>query len=254
MKLMFQPTMFLVMTLGLIFSFSVDDSQAASVRKATRAGSFYPSDPAELRAVITRLTAKARKTPLAPSPNHHLRAIIMPHAGYIYSGWTAAHASRVLHRGQYSKVILLGPDHYIGINNGAICNAAAYETPLGKISLHEDSTKLRLQSGWFQSLPASLDKEHSLEVILPFLQAYLGKFQLVPIIVGRTNIKKLATKLDSILDNNTLMVISSDLSHFLSYTEALNRDRETIDQILRLNPEQLITSDNRACGRHRSWF
>jgi len=135
--------------------------------------------------MIDRLTHKAQKTPVRIPRNKPLKAIIIPHAGYIYSGWTAAHASLVLKRNQFSKVILLGPDHFIGISNGAICNVAAFETPLGKIKLHKDIVKLLRHTNLFRPLPVSKDKEHSLEVILPFLQTYLGEFQLVPVVVGR---------------------------------------------------------------------
>ncbi len=86
---------------------------------------------------------------------------------------------------------------------------------------------------YFNHCRLTLDKEHSLEVILPFLQTYLGKFQLVPIMVGRADISGLSNALDAILDNDTLLVISSDLSHFLSYSEAADRDRETIDEIMK---------------------
>jgi len=248
MKLTPKPILSLILVLGPAFIFNAYSSHAETVRKPVRAGSFYPSVPSELRTIITQLTVKAQNTRLQVPRNKHLRAIVLPHAGYIYSGWTAAHASMVLHLDQFAKVILLGPDHYIGFSNGAICDAAAYETPLGKIKLHENTANLRLQPELFQSLPVSLDKEHSLEVILPFLQTYLGKFQLVPIIVGRADIRGLSNALDGILDNDTLMVISSDLSHFLSYAEATNQDRETINEIMKLNPAKLVKTDNRACG------
>ena len=248
MKLTPKSVLTLIFALGPALIFSAYSSHAETVRKPVRAGSFYPSDPSELRSLITQLTIKAQITRLQPPRNKHLRAIILPHAGYIYSGWTAAHASRVLHTGQFAKVILLGPDHYIGFNNGAICDATAYETPLGRIMLHENARILRRQHELIQSLPIHRDKEHSLEVVLPFLQTYLGKFQLVPIIVGRTDISGLAIALDGILDSDTLIVVSSDLSHFLSYAEAAKRDRETINQIMKLNPDKLVKSDNRACG------
>jgi len=248
MKLTPKSISSLILALGSAFIFSAYSSQAETVRKPVQAGRFYPSVPSELRTIITQLTTKAQDTRLQIPRNKHLRAIVLPHAGYIYSGWTAAHAAMVLHLDQFTKVILMGPDHYIGFSNGAICDAAAYETPLGRIKLHEDTAKLRLQPELFQSLPIYLDKEHSLEVILPFLQTYLGKFQLVPVMVGRADIRGLSNALYDILDSDTLVVISSDLSHFLSYTEAGNRDRETINQIMKLNPDKLVKTDNRACG------
>src|SRR5210317_1673017 len=245
MKLTPKPILSLILVLGPAFIFGAYSSHAETVRKPVRAGSFYPSVSSELRTIITQLTIKAQNTRLQIPRNKHLRAIVLPHAGYIYSGWTAAHAARVLHIDQFTKVILLGPDHYIGFSNGAICDAAAYETPLGRIKLHENTAKLRRQPELFQSLPVYLDKEHSLEVVLPFLQTYLGNFQMVPIIVGRTDIRSFSNALDGILDNDTLMVVSSDLSHFLSHAEAVIRDRETINAIMEMNPDKLVKTGNR---------
>ena len=98
-------------------------------------------------------------------------------------------------------------------------------------------------------MPVNRDQEHSLEVILPFLKRYIGEFQLVPIMVGYGDVSRLAKALESIIDNDTLLVISSDLSHYLPYAEAVDRDRETIDAILNLKSNILIGSDKRACGR-----
>jgi AmmeMemoRadiSam system protein B/AmmeMemoRadiSam system protein A len=222
---------------------------AESVRRPVWAGRFYEADPYALKAHIDRLTRKAQRTPIQIPENRSLRAIVMPHAGYVYSGWTAAHAARVLPRSHFSKVVLLGPDHRIGFQNAAISQVAAYETPLGRVKLHRDAAKLSRQSALFQTLPVERDREHSLEVILPFLQSYLGKFQLVPVIVGHGDTKRLADALDEIVDSDTLLVISSDLSHFLPYDDAVARDRETIDEIIKLKPKTLAGSENRACGR-----
>jgi AmmeMemoRadiSam system protein B/AmmeMemoRadiSam system protein A len=249
MKAISKPRLPLLAAVSLIFFFIADPAHAETVRQPVWAGRFYEADPAELTRVIDRLIRKARKTRAKIPQNRKLKAIIMPHAGYIYSGWTAAHAALVLPANQYAKVILLGPDHRIGISNAAICNVAAFETPLGKIDLHHDTAKLRLQPQLFQSLPVTRDKEHSLEVILPFLQRCLGDFQLVPVVVGHGDTRLLSDALDPIIDSETLLVISSDLSHFLSYGEAVVRDRETIDEILSLKPNKLIRADNRACGR-----
>ncbi len=232
----------------MIISFNCDGARADIIRQPVRAGSFYPAKAAELTAMIDRLTQKAQKTRGRIPRDKKLKALIMPHAGYIYSGWTAAHASLVLKKNQFSKVILMGPDHKIGIRNGAICDVAAYQTPLGRIDLHADTAKLRRQPALFQPLPVSRDQEHSLEVILPFLQAYLGDFELVPIVVGRADVGPLAEALGSILDDSTLLVVSSDLSHFLDYPDAVSMDRETVKGIMNLNPATLVNKDNRACG------
>ncbi len=240
------PTVLLAVSLVITFNFRL--VQADAVRQPVRAGSFYPADPADLSRMIERLTQKAQKTRIRIPPDKVLRAVIMPHAGYIYSGWTAAHASLVLKKNQFSKVVLIGPDHFIGIKNGAICDVVAYQTPLGRIHLHADTAELRRQPALFQPLPVSRDKEHSLEVILPFLQTYLGEFQLMPVLVGQADIGSLSRALSPLIDAHTLLVISSDLSHFLEYSDAVAVDRETVSGIMNLDPAKLVSQDNRACG------
>ena len=244
-----QRLFLLTLALLLIVSFIPRQSAAESIRHPVWAGRFYEADPAELKKVIDQLAQKAQETRIQIPADKQLRALIMPHAGYVYSGWTAAHASLVLSRGQFSKVILLGPNHRIaGLNHAAICSAAAYETPLGKVNLHPDAAKLLLQPDLFQSLPPARDQEHSLEVVLPFLQSGLGEFELVPVIVGQVDVSRLSDALDALIDGNTLLVVSSDLSHFLPYSEAVARDGQTIDEIVSLRPDKLIGADNRACG------
>jgi hypothetical protein len=249
MKMLFNPILRLILILALAVLLPFHTVFAETVRKPVWAGLFYRDNPADLEKHIDQLAGKAQKTHLQLPENMRLRAIVMPHAGYVYSGWTAAHAARVLSTGQFSKVVLLGPDHRLGFKNAAICDAAAYATPLGEITLHKDSEKLRLQPDLFLTLPVTQDKEHSLEVILPFLQHALGDFQLVPVMIGQGDVLRLSNALDAIMDNRTLLVISSDLSHFLSYADAVARDRETIDEILNLKPDKLIRADNRACGK-----
>ncbi len=233
---------------GLIISVHCNRAHADIVRQPVRSGSFYPADPAELARMIDRLTEKAQKTSVRLPRNKTLRALIMPHAGYIYSGWTAAHASLVLRKNRFSKVILMGPDHHLGIRNAAICDVSAYQTPLGRIGLHPDTRRLRRQAALFRSLPVSMDREHSLEVILPFLHTYLGEFELVPIVVGHANVGHLTEAIRDLFDDQTLLVVSSDLSHFLAYSEALAMDRDTVTAIMELNPSMLAGKANRACG------
>lgn len=249
MKTIINPLVFLALALALSLPLPADLVSAETVRRAVWAGRFYKADPAALAQDIDQLTRKAQKTRIRIPQNKSLRAIVMPHAGYIYSGWTAAHAARVLPADEFSKVILLGPDHRIGFKNAAISDVTAYETPLGKISLHQDVTELRRQPDLFQRLPVSRDKEHSLEVILPFLQHYLADFQLVPVIVGQADVPRISAALDSIINRDTLLVVSSDLSHFLSDAEAVVRDRETIGEIIDLKPAKLAKTANRACGK-----
>jgi AmmeMemoRadiSam system protein B/AmmeMemoRadiSam system protein A len=223
-------------------------AHAEPVRKALRAGSFYPAEPDELRRLIETLTAAAARSPVAIPAGRPLRAIVLPHAGYPYSGPTAAHAGRVLSKGQFATVLLMGPDHYLGLRGAAIPRTEAFETPLGRIPLSRAAGRLLERADLFQALSVESDHEHSLEVVLPFLQYYLMSFDLIPVIVGSSDPAPLAAAVRTVVDERTLIVVSSDLSHFLPYAEAVARDRATISAIIDLNPERLLRDDNRACG------
>ncbi len=232
----------------MLLLISCESTSAETIQKPAFAGSFYPGDAKNLTALIDRLTKSAAQTKLLLPADRPLRALIMPHAGYSYSGLTAAHASRVLVPGQFKKVILMGPDHRVGFSGCAISQADMYDTPLGPISLHPDAARLQGQSKNFRDIPLSDKNEHSLEVVLPFLKYYLKDFFLIPIVMGPGNIGQYVDAVDGITDPDTLVVTSSDLSHFLSYVEAVEKDRATIDMILRLDDEALSKTPDRACG------
>jgi len=222
---------------------------AENIRKPAYAGTFYPADKSEIWQTIEILTSKAKETRFTAPSGKSLKALILPHAGYIYSGLTASHASLVLSENQFSKIILLGPDHRIGFAGCAISDSDIYETPLGPVRLHKDAAKLRIRNELFHPIPVSDKNEHSLEVVLPFLQTYLKQFEIIPIVVGSGNYNRIAEAIDPLLDDRTLLVASSDLSHYLSYDAATDRDKETINMILNLEKEKLIKRDNSACGK-----
>ena len=222
---------------------------ADNIREPVWAGRFYPASQVELEQVIDNFTRQAKQTKIQIPREGSLKALILPHAGYIYSGLTAAHSSLVLKENQFEKVILMGPDHRIGFNNSAISDVEAYQTPLGLVKLSKDAAALRSQSNLFRSIPDSDMQEHSVEVILPFLQYYIKKFEFIPIVTGMADFKSLAHAIEPLVDEKTLLVASSDLSHYLSYTEAVKRDRETINMILNLESDKLLKSNNRACGK-----
>ncbi len=249
MKALLKRIVVPVLAFVLTPSLPLFSAEIEGIRKPVWADRFYEANPSALSRNIADLTRKAQKSQVRIPNQLRLRALILPHAGYLYSGWTAAHASFVLHPGQFAKVLLLGPDHRVGFKSAAICNVAAYATPLGRIDLHEDTQKLRRQPHLFESLPANRDQEHSLEVTLPFLQQYLGDFQLEPVVIGSGDIKHLSAALAAIIDADTLLVVSSDLSHYLPYSEAVVRDQETIDELIRLKPNKLMDTENRACGK-----
>jgi len=237
-------------TFSLVSLFAFESFPADNIRMPVWAGKFYPAKQSELKQMIESLTKKAKQTTVKIPPNKELKAIILPHAGYIYSGFTAAHASHVLSEKQFNKVILLGPDHRVGFRNCAISNVKGCQTPLGLIKLHEDTKILLKKSNLFQYIQPFHEIEHSLEVIIPFLQYYLNDFELVPIVMGRPfEINSIVDAIEPLLDLDTLLVVSSDLSHFLPYSEAVARDKETIDIILNGKPEEFIKRENCACGK-----
>ena len=233
----------------LTYIIFTNKAYADNIRKPVWSGSFYPAERSELEKSIELFTRQAKQTQIKLPSHKRLRALIMPHAGYIYSGLTAAHVSLVLTESQFSKVILIGPDHRVGFNNGALSDVVAYETPLGLIRLNKDAVTLRNNPALFRSVTESDRSEHSLEVILPFLQHYLKHFELIPVVIGQCDTDRIAGAIKPFLDQNTLVVASSDLSHFLPYSEAVFRDKETISMILNLESGKLLTSNNRACGR-----
>ncbi|MBI9083814.1 MAG: AmmeMemoRadiSam system protein B [Desulfobacterales bacterium] len=219
-----------------------------NVRKPVWAGRFYPSDARTLRADIDRLVTECGPARADLPDSVRLRALILPHAGVVYSGWTAAHGGWVLGKGRFDKVILVGPDHRVGFAGGAISDATGYETPLGCTPLHPDAGDL-LGSDLFRAVAASDRQEHSLEVVLPFLQHFMGDFALVPVVMGPADPADYARSLEAILDDRTLMVVSSDLSHFLPYDAAVAKDRMTIEAIVDLDGPRLAAMENAACGK-----
>jgi len=229
--------------------FCINGALADDIRRPVVAGSFYPSNQSELIQTIDSLADRAKNTQVKIPSGKYLKALILPHAGYPCSGLTAAHASLVLSEKQFDKVILLGPDHHIGLINGAISDVSAYQTPLGTVKLHKDAAKLRNQSELFNSNKSSDLREHSLEVLLPFLQHYLKEFEIIPIVISQGDIDGITNEINMFIDQNTLVVASSDLSHYQQYDLAVETDKETIKMILNLDADKLMKGYNYACGK-----
>jgi len=251
MKKIFNPILMIVFSLSLAFYISVGAANAQDIRKPAYAGSFYPDTPEELTAVIKQLVHRVKPTHVDRPPHSSLKALIIPHAGYVYSGWTAAHISLVLKENQFRKVIVMGPDHRIGFEGGAISDVSAYETPLGRIPINKGAVLLRKNKYLFRTIPVSDRIEHSVEVVLPYLQYFLERFEMIPVVLGRGRdlAEKVTAAFDPLLDQTTLVVASSDLSHYLPYQEAVAKDRETIETILNLKANELIKRENAACGK-----
>ncbi|MBU1171240.1 MAG: AmmeMemoRadiSam system protein B [Proteobacteria bacterium] len=253
MKTMTVRRVVLFTLFGILFV-SMGHTRAESVREPAYAGSFYPRDPVALKQTIEALTAEALKTQFSPPHgNHPLKALILPHAGYPYSGLTAAHASRVLGGQHFKRIILMGPDHKVGFTGASLTHADVWDSPLGGVPIHSDSKRLAREfPQQFKIVEDSDRLEHSLEVILPFLQSYLTEFSIIPITLGQIDPTVFADDLLKVVpgtDPSTLWVASSDLSHYLPYDTAVKTDKETLDLILNQKPDALMNKNNAACGR-----
>ncbi len=219
----------------------------AGIRPPAVAGSFYPREPEALRREVQALLAKA--VPVAKvDPGARIKALIVPHAGYGYSGPVAASAYACLagRRAQIRRVTLLGPTHRVAIRGLALPGGSAFATPLGLVSLDPEAMAVAEQ---FPQVAISAQvhaQEHSLEVHLPFLQTVLEAFRLVPLAVGSASPEAVAEVLDALWGGpETLVVVSSDLSHYLPYPEARELDGRTCGSIEGL---QVLGSPEQACG------
>lgn len=201
------------------------------VRPAAVAGLFYPADPHTLSAQLHALLAKAEHPADLPTP----KALIVPHAGYIYSGPIAASAYALLEsrRDMIRRVILLGPSHRVAFSGAALPGCSAFATPLGQVDIDSEAifTLARHPEVVFND-PAHA-QEHALEVQLPFLQTILEHFKIVPITLGTIDPETVATLLDLLWAGpETLIVVSSDFSHYQPYANAQVCDQDSIRQIL----------------------
>ena len=213
-----------------------------TVRQPAVAGAFYPDEPEILQTVVMNMLQEADHRDLSP------KALIVPHAGYIYSGPVAASAYQLLEpfRDSIRRVVLLGPSHQVPFEGLALPDADFFMTPLGKVHLDKPAMVALSRFSQIQSLSSAHASEHSLEVQLPFLQSCLDNFSLVPLVVGHASALVVAEIIDFLWGNeDTLIVISSDLSHYHTYEEAQRRDNLTVKAI-----EQLTTdlTGGQACG------
>ena len=213
------------------------------VRPAAVAGMFYPSAPerlaGDIRAYLSDVAVRDARVP---------KALIVPHAGYVYSGPIAAHAYARLAplRDRVKRVVLLGPAHRVAVRGLATTGASAFQTPLGKVPIDQQAIATALVFPQVTVSDGVHAHEHALEVQLPFLQSVLGAFSIVPFAVGRASGEDVAQVIDALWGGDeTLMVVSSDLSHYHPYAEAKRIDDATVDAILAMS----ATLDHeQACG------
>ncbi len=217
------------------------------IRRAAVAGAFYPGNPRDLDTMVRRFLADAEtNVPAGPVP----KAIIAPHAGYLYSGAIAAAAyARIKPAADMiRRVVLLGPCHRVAVNGLAVSSADAFETPLGRIPVDKQAIESILSMPQVSVFDATHADEHSLEVHLPFLQAIFRDFTLVPLVVGRASGDEVAAVLEQLWGGpETVIVVSSDLSHDLDYETARTMDGATSKAIEALDPSAI--DYGQACGR-----
>ena len=218
------------------------------VRPPAVAGSFYPSAPEPLVDALRASFAAAhdpRADALVP------KAIVVPHAGYRYSGPIAASAYLRLVPGRavIRRVVLLGPSHYVPIDGMAVSSADAFATPLGLVPVDDDARRTALAVPAVRVDDTAHAAEHSLEVQLPFLQMVLDRFEVLPLVVGRAAADDVAEVLETVWGGpETAVVVSTDLSHYHRYADAVALDRRTMSAIAALRPGDI--GDRDACGAY----
>jgi hypothetical protein len=215
----------------------------ATVRPPAVSGLFYPDDPRELTAMVEGFLHAGPPAEDRPAP----KAIIAPHAGYLYSGPIAGSAFHALAAAAETieRVVLLGPSHFVPIRGLALPGDPRFATPLGEVRVEPEGAQAALRLPQVRMIPEAHAREHSLEVEVPFLQTLLGEFVLVPLVAGAATGEEVAEVLERLWGGpETLIVISSDLSHYLRYEAARRADRETADRILALEPLE----PQQACG------
>jgi hypothetical protein len=215
------------------------------IRPPAVAGTFYPAEATRLRAKVEGFLAAAYGSCAERRP----KALIVPHAGYLYSGPVAGHAFAALGQeaARIRRVVVIGPAHYVPIRGLAAPTVEAFRTPLGDVPLDGEVLAGILDLPQVELADAPHQPEHALEVELPFLQAVVGDFALVPLLVGDATGGEVAGALDRLWDGpETLIVISSDLSHYEAYANAKEHDGATAAAIERFDHAALGPRD--ACG------
>ena len=213
-------------------------------RPAAVAGMFYPGEPATLERTVAELLAGA------PATGDDAKALIAPHAGYQYSGLTAACAYRSLEsrRDRIRRVVLLGPAHRVYLEGMALPSVDAFTTPLGDVPVDADGVRQALELPGTQLSDAAHASEHSLEVHLPFLQTVLDDFRLVPIVVGVCPAREVERVIEALWGGDeTVIVVSSDLSHFHAYDDARGIDANTT---ARIEAKETTLQGEQACGAY----
>ena len=223
-----------------------------NVKEPSVAGTFYPSDRKELKDTVETFLSRAKNI----TGEGKIIALISPHAGYRYSGQVAAYGYRQLQGRDIRKIILIGQSHHETFRGASVYPSGVFKTPLGDVGIDAKSSKTLLnEHAQVTFYPAAFAKEHSLEVQLPFLQSVLNDFMIIPVLIGnpsKETFDHLISALTELIDDTTLMVASTDLSHYHGYQQAIDMDSKIISAIERLsvmNAGELIQSGkSEMCG------
>jgi len=220
------------------------------IRPPAVAGSFYPGTRDVLERQLAQFMSEADNAPPSRAATAIPKAIIGPHAGYVYSGPVAARAYAKLAaaRGKISRVVLIGPSHHVAFRGLAVDMSDAWETPCGTVALDTEAIARLRQLPLVGQLDAAHQREHALEVHVPFLQHVLGEFRLVPIVAGDAPPEIVAALFDAVWGGpETLIVVSTDLSHYLDYAACRRLDTRTAAAIERFDDDAIGSTD--ACGQ-----
>ena len=226
-----------------ILIFTCSSSSTENIREPAVSGSFYTSDPKELTEQVNSYLNSVKKRVI----QQDIIGLIVPHAGYGYSGQVAAYAYDQLKNREINTVIIMGPAHYYPLSYPSIYLKGKYKTPLGEVPINEKlAKKIKDQFSQIEFIPLAHKQEHSIEVQIPFLQVVLkNEFQIVPILLSAKNykvFKKLSDVLFDVLkeEKNIMILASSDLSHFPDYKNANKVDNDTINLIKNFKTLELI--------------
>jgi len=257
-KYIFRMTVFacFVVAALLLLSFqaAAREKDPVNNRPSILAGTWYPGNAVTLKKAVQGYLSRAKAHPLHGT----LKALIVPHAGHMYSGPVAAHAYRLLRGKNFKRIILVGPSHRMRFKGVSVNLQTGYETPLGIVPVDMEMARRIMDTGshmsWIKKAHAV---EHSLEIQLPFLQTVLNDFRIVPILMGRQDLGTCFSLADSLVrilgsSRDTLLLASTDLSHYHSYAQAKNLDRQFIGHVQRFDPQglssALISGACEACG------
>ncbi|MBD3265776.1 AmmeMemoRadiSam system protein B, partial [bacterium] len=242
-----------------------EKNSSPAVRESVLAGTWYSASKSKLQGDIDRYLSNI---PEEKQDAYPVRALIAPHAGYRWSGQTAAYAYKTLQGQTHERVIVLAPTHRHSFQGGSIASVDAYETPLGRVRLDRKSCDSLLKNDNFHSIAAAHAAEHSLEIQLPFLQRVIGDFELVPIVVGQISpnqAKAMAERIRPLLNKKTLLVMSSDFTHqgprfgYRPFKEDIRKNVQRLDfiamnHILNLNVREFWgfcdAVQSTICGRN----